>query len=347
MPPPRQGPARLWPVVLAAAILAACSGGSTDAPFVNTGTAAPTPPPTVPSLAPATASSSTPLAAGSSAALTVAIPPAAGISGSIVLPAASIPANTTLTVVSTTTAPAGVATLSSVLRAPRATGSTTIEPLFYQGLSFTQTVTFPAFPALSIALPAGYNPALGTFGLAFYDGAAWSYPLGAPGVANGQRIEFASAPGPVTYLANRGYYFALYYQQSPSSPTPTPTASPAPTATPVPTASPVPTATPSPGPLMAAPSVLQFVGTGADLTKTVTLSSAFYSGTFSASGCVSTPVAPNPVASVGPMTPNGTFTVTPANVGACTIDITDAAQRHSTVTVTVSTSSLTVNSRKH
>jgi CO dehydrogenase/acetyl-CoA synthase alpha subunit len=44
---------------------------------------------------------------------------------------------------------------------------------------------------------------------------------------------------------------------------------------------------------------------------------------------------------------NGTFSVTPVAPGACTIDVADANARHTAVSVTVATSSLTVNSRKH
>jgi hypothetical protein len=99
--------------------------------------------------------------------------------------------------------------------------------------------------------------------------------------------------------------------------------------------------------LTVSPSVLSFLGTGSDLTKTVTVSSTFYAGTFNAAACVSNPAVANPVATVGPVGADGTFTVTPQNPGACTIDVTDAAQRHAQVSVTVATSSLTVNSRKH
>lgn len=281
------------------------------------------------------------------------------------LPATTLPANDSLTITTTTTIPSGVAPLTAG-RSVRSTSSG-LEVLYYQGLQFTQTTTFPAFPAFVISLPSGYDPSMGVFGLAFYDGNGWTYPLGSAGVPNGQTLSFSAASGPVTYQANRSYYFALYYSPTPPAPTPSPTPTPAPTATPVPTATPAPTTTPvptatpaptatptptptptpvpTPGPLTASPNVLSFLGTGASLAQTVTVSSTFYTGAFSASAC--TNAQSTTVATVGPVGTNGTFSVTPQAVGACTIDVSDAANRHTSVSVTVATSSLNVQSRKH
>jgi hypothetical protein len=340
---------RLWvgPIFLACAALAACNGGSSTPPPFSTGTATPTAPPAVPTLAPAAAATSVPLASGSAPAQPIAIPPAAGLSGSFTLPAATLPANTTLAVTTTTTIPAGVTPLSAGRRV-RSTSSG-LEVLYYQGLQFNQSVTFPAFPAFSIALPSGYNTSQGVFELAFYDGNGWTYPLGSAGVPNGQTLTFSSASGPVTYQADRAYYFALYYAPTPPAPTPTPTATPVPTASPTPTPGPTstPTPTPTPGPLSAAPSALAFNGTGSDLAQTVTISESFATGPFTASACVSTPAAANPVASVSAVAANGTFTVTPTAPGACTITVTDANQQQTHVAVTVATSSLTIKSRNH
>ncbi|GEM_PF-2752971 len=376
---PRAGRLLVGPVFLALTALAACNGGSSSAPAFPTGTAAPTAPAAVPTLAPASAASSVPLAAGAATAQPVTIPPADGLSGAFTLPAATIPAGETLNVTTTTTIPTGVPALSEGRRVLAT--STGLQVLYYQGVQFTQTVTFPAFPAFTIALPSGYNTALGVFNLAFYDGNGWSFPLGAAGTPNGQSLSFASAPGPVTYQANQRYYFALYYAPSPPAPTPTPTASPtasptvAPTATPspsptavpsssptaVPTATPTPTATPSPtptptptptpsptptpGPLTATPSVLSFLGIGANLAQTVTVSSSFYTGGFTTTAC--TNAAATTVATVSAVGSNGTFTVTPVAVGACAITVSDAANRQTQVSVTVATSSITVKSRKH
>jgi hypothetical protein len=306
-------------------------------------------------LAPASAATTVPLPAGSTAPQTVAIPPAAGLSGSLVLPAATLPAGTTLTVQTTTTAPSGLAPLSAARRTLAASG---LQVLYYQGIAFTQSVTFSAFPAFSISLPAGYDPSKGVFELAFYDGHGWTYPLGAPGTASGQQLSFAAAAGPVTYAANQIYYFALYYAATQPAPTPTPTATPAPTDSPVPTATPttsptasptatpVPTPTPTPGPVTAAPSVLSFVGTGPELAKTVTVSSQFYSGTFTASACTNAdPNSTAVIATVGAVAANNTFTVTPVTAGACSIVVSDAGQRQTTVSVTVATSSLTVQGK--
>lgn len=305
----------------------------------------------MPTLAPASAASSVPLAAGPASAQPVAIPPAGGVSGSLMLPAATIPAGTSLNVSTSTTLPAGL----TALNAGRRVQSAGFEVLYYQGLQFTQTVTFSGYPAFTINLPAGYDPSRGFFYLAFFDGSGWTYPLGAAAVPNGQVLNFAAAAGPVTYNANQFYYFALYYAPTPPSPTPTPTSSPSPaptataTASPVPSFSPsptpVPTATPTPGPLTATPNTLSFLGTGSDLTQTVTASSSFYTGGFTASPCVNNGGSAT-IATVSAVAANGTFTVTPVAAGACTITVTDSAARTTTVAVTVATSSLTIQ-RKH
>lgn len=355
----RPGPLLLGPVILALSALAACGGGagSSTPPFTS-GTATVTPPPSVPTLAPATAATTVPLSSATAQPQTVAIPPAAGLSGSITLPAATIPPGTSVDVTTTTTAPAGVAPLAFG-RSPqsmRAAQSSGLEVLYYQGLRFTQTLTFPGYPAFTIGLPAGYDPSKGVFELAFYDGLGWTYPIGGPGTASGQQISFPSAPGPVTYQANRTYYFALYYAPAPPAPTPTPTASPSPTPTPTPSPSPTasptsspspsptPSPTPTPGPLTASPSSLHFDGTGADLTQTVTVSSTYFSGSFAASACTS--AQGTTVATVGAVDANGNFTVTPAAAGACTITVSDSSNRQTTVSVTVATSSLNVQGKK-
>ena len=354
---PRPGPVIPGLILVALSALAACSG-SPSTVSLYTGQAAPTPPPSVPTLAPATAATTVPLAA--STPQPISIPPAAGLSGTLTLPAATIPPGTTLNVQTTTVAPTGVPALAHG-RSVLATGSSGLEVLYYQGLAFSQTVTFPGFPAFTIALPSGYDPSVGSYGIAFYDGTGWHYPVGAPGTPSGQQITFTSAPGPVTYQANQVYFFALYYAPSPPSPTPTPTAAPtaSPTASPspspsvsasptiAPTATPTPTPTPTPGPVTASPSSLSFLGTGANLAQTVTVSSTFYTGSFTASTCDgSSPGGPT-VASVSAVAADGTFTVTPDAPGACTITVTDATGRTATVGVTVATSNLTVQSRKH
>lgn len=318
----------------------------------------------MPTLAPAsvqTTVSIAPAANATPAPVSVSIPSADGLSGSIVLPAAVIPANTTLQVTTATTLPSGVAALSAGRRIASVSGATV---LYYQGLRFSEDVTFPSYPALTIVLPSLYNTSLGSYQLAFWNGSAWSQPFGAPGTPSGAQVAFAGVSGPVTFAANTTYVFALYYQQNAPAPAPsvTPSASPSPTATPTtapsatpttaptampttaPTATPVPTPSPVPtvGPLSVNPPTLTFNGTGSDLTATVTASSANYTGAYSASTCVS---GTTTVATVSGFT-NSAFTVTPAAVGSCTIDVSDDLSRHASVTVTVTTSSVTVQSRK-
>lgn len=370
--------------LVALTALAACAGGSTNPPQLNTGSLT-TPPPTVPTLAPATATTSVPLASAATPQ-PVTIPPAAGLSGTVTLPAATIPPGTSLDIETTTVAPSGVAALNvgRFVQAARTVASGSgLEVLYYQGVRFSQTVTFPAYPAFSIALPSGYDATLGSYGLAFYDGSGWHYPLGSPGVAaSSSQITFASASGPVTYQANQFYFFALYYAPAPPSPTPSPTPtatpspSPQPTATPTataqptatptatptstPTATPTPTPVPTAGPLSASPSSLQFLGTGTDLAQTLTISSSFYSGGFTtdpnctdSGGNVIATVATAATASGARKTTlavpdnNGRFSVTPVAAGQCTITVTDAGGRTIAVPVSVATSTLTVQSRKH
>ncbi len=268
-------------------------------------------------------------------------------------PAATIPAGDTLTVTTTTTLPAGLPALSAGRRV-RSTSSG-LEVLYYQGVQFTQTVTFPAFPAFTIALPAGYNTSEGVFELAFYDGNGWTYPLGAAGVPNGQTLSFSGAPGPVTYQANRPYYFALYYAPTPPSPTPTPTATPVADTRADRDArarrrprlrSPTPTPTPTPGPLDRSTE-------RAELPRHRRVARADRHGQQLVLHRHRSARRPAPTRSRRPSRPSARSARTARSAsrrkppGACTIDVSDATNRHTAVSVTVATSSLTVKSRKH
>ncbi|HEY6237319.1 MAG TPA: hypothetical protein VIW69_19615, partial [Candidatus Elarobacter sp.] len=110
---PRTGRLLVGPVFLALTALAACNGGASNAPPFSTGTAFPTPPASVPALAPASAATTVPLPSGSASAQPVAIPPAAGLSGTLTLPAATLPVGESLDIVTTTTIPSGVTPLSA------------------------------------------------------------------------------------------------------------------------------------------------------------------------------------------------------------------------------------------
>ena len=361
----RSRPALLYAGLFTACLgaLAACSGGSsvTPAPAVIE----PTPPATVPTLAPAVASSTMPLPAGTPAAVSVAIPAAAGISGAIALPAASIPPNESLSVTTSTTAITGVPALDARRHAMDRSANSVV--LYFQGVMFSQAVTFPSYPALTLALPTQYNASAGSYRLAFYNGSTWTAPFGSAGTPlSSSQLQFTAVSGPVTFAANTLYVFALYYEPTPATPapnptataTPTPSPSPSPTASPtpspspaatatptssptaMPTATPTPSPTPTPAPAAVDHSSLTFNGTGSSLSQTVTITAGTAPFTVDASACNGS----TPVASASTVT-NNQFTVTPQNAGTCSITVTDARSTTASVAVTVTTSSLSVSNK--
>lgn len=376
---PHSGLRLFGPALLVIGVaFAACSSSSTSIPVRAPATA----PSAVPTLAPASASTTTSLAAsgGAPAPQSVSIPQVDGLSGSVTLPAATIPAGTTLQATTSTVAPSGIAALGAARHTLDVSSGTTV--LAYEGLAFSNTLTFPSSPALTFVLPSTYQPSLGTYLVAFWNGSSWTAPYGTAGTVSGQQVSFASVPASVTYTARQFYFFALYYQPTPPSPAPvpsatatataspspapsatatatasasptasaTPTASASPVASASPTATPSPTPTPTVGPLSVGPASLAFTGTGSDLTANVQVSSAYYTGNFYASACV-TPspspapsASPSPVATVGAVA-SGVFTVTPQSVGTCTIDVSDDLNRHVSLPVSVATTSLTIQGK--
>lgn len=87
---------------------------------------------------------------------------------------------------------------------------------------------------------------------------------------------------------------------------------------------------PTPGPPVAAPVALTFLGTGSALAQSVTLSETFYAGTFAASSTNCTGIA-----TVSSGASSGAFKVTPVAAGACTFTFTDAQQRTIALPVSV------------
>ncbi len=142
-----------------------------------------------------------------------------------------------------------------------------------------------------------------------------------------------SATFTITAVANGSAIIAVVDNQGHSSPftvVVTGIPNPAPSATPsaIPTASPTPLPSPgaSPGPLTVSPVSLTFNGTAQVQTVTVTDPGTT---SFTVSGC-------SGVATLGAPA-NGTFTVTSAGAGACTITVSDAFSHQATLAVSVTT----------
>jgi hypothetical protein len=184
-----------------------------------------------------------------SAASSYAIPSLAGFGGSVAMPAATVPAATTLSLTSALKAPAGGPAFPTAAR-PKDAG--TLNVYFYTTIQLSATITFQSLPGFSLTLPATINPAGQQF---FYavststpnSGAVQSFSTQGPATVAGQTVTFTPTNTPLTLLAGTSYIVAFYATSATAAtPTPTPTATPTapPTATPTPT--PTPTSTPTP-----------------------------------------------------------------------------------------------------
>ncbi len=98
-------------------------------------------------------------------------------------------------------------------------------------------------------------------------------------------------------------------------------------ATPAPSPSTTPTPTPGLSPIVAAPISFAFLGTGAGLAQTLTLSEAGYAGPFSLkAGCAAVAATQSTLA---------TFSIAPADAGSCSLTFGDANNQTILVPVTV------------
>jgi hypothetical protein len=202
--------------ILVALGLSACGGGGGTTP---SGPGAPQQP-----SQPATATSTHTYTLGT-AASSYAIPPLAGFSGSVAMPAATVPAGTNLQLTSALTPPAGVPVVPTAVRRPKDAG--TLNVYFYTTIQLSATITFQSLPGFSLTLPDTINPAGQQF---FYavststpnSGAVQSFGTQGPATVTGQTVTFAPSNTPLTLLAGTPYIVAFYATSTTATPTPPP-----------------------------------------------------------------------------------------------------------------------------
>jgi hypothetical protein len=115
----------------------------------------------------------------------------------------------------------------------------------------------------------------------------------------------------LTFFDANGQSINVPVTVSATAPTPAPSTSPTAGPTAMPTSGPTtaPTSSPSPSPIVANPVSFAFLGTGAGLSQTLTLSEAGYTGTFAlTTGCAQIAVTPST---------GTTFALVPASAGSC------------------------------
>jgi hypothetical protein len=223
--------------ILLALGLSACGGGGGTAPSAPGAPQQPSQPGT------ATASHTYTLGG---AASSYAIPSLAGFGGSVAMPAATVPAATTLSLTSALKAPAGAPAFPTAAR-PKDAG--TLNVYFYTTIQLSATITFQSLPGFSLTLPDTINPAGQQF---FYavststpnSGAVQSFGTQGPATVAGQTVTFTPTNTPLTLLAGTSYIVA-FYATSAVAATATPTATPTVLLTATPTPTPTPTATPT------------------------------------------------------------------------------------------------------
>jgi hypothetical protein len=217
---------RLIAAACIGAALAACGGGTTNTTPVSIPTATPSAAASSSTFSPSANAQSLPVANGATASVT--LPVAAGTSG-------------TVTVTASATAPAGFAQISAFRRSAQAV---TRNALAYYAFVPSVDIVLTGFPTFTIAFPANIVPVGSTIHEGFLDGSTsqpvWSYDI-AVGASGATFSATASAP---KLLAGKSYIF-VFYLESGSNATPTP--SPAPTSSPsaMPTATATPTAAPT------------------------------------------------------------------------------------------------------
>ncbi|HEY0381836.1 MAG TPA: hypothetical protein VGC72_06530 [Candidatus Elarobacter sp.] len=232
-------------LICSAAVTACSGGGATSVPAL--GTATPTPAPT------ATASPNPATLAVTSSPATSAVPPVNGATGTVAFGAVNPPAGATIAVTVSTTPPAGVTALQSLVRRTKTITRTT---LGYVTWTPSVTITLSAFPQYTMTFPAALVPAGTTLHEAFLDGATAQpiYQLDiAFGPNGGTLTSTVSAP---TLQAGKPYIFVFYIETDSNATAP-------PTGTPVPTAPPTvaPTSSPS-GAFLGSPVTITKVDTG-------------------------------------------------------------------------------------
>jgi uncharacterized repeat protein (TIGR03803 family) len=160
-----------------------------------------------------------------SAAGSYDLPPLRRFSGSLALPAATVPVNTRLELTSSLQAPTDAPILQEAERCPQDTG--TLNVYFYTTIRLSSTVTFPALPGFTVTLPATVNPT----GLQFFYAISNPRPTNAaeeqcrtegPATVSKQIVTFAPSTTSLTLHAGQPYTIA-FYAISAIAATPTPT----------------------------------------------------------------------------------------------------------------------------
>jgi phospholipase C len=187
------------PALFGALLLTACGGGGTTPPS----SVAPNPVPTA-----SGASETVPL---SGASVPERLPQAGGIGGTVTLSAVAPPADATLRIESSTTAPADAGRMTSdALRRGR---SGTVTILFFLVFTPSTTIALTGLPAFSISLPASINTANRQFFYAISDPLAppaASFSTDGPATVSGQELSFPAFSTALTLRAGKRYVFAFY-----------------------------------------------------------------------------------------------------------------------------------------
>lgn len=331
---------------------------TTSAKPTSTPTSTPVPIPTSSPysvVAVATVPPPTPVPPGqTSAPIPVALPTAAGVSGTMNIPSSgsAISPGTAVALQLQNSSPNGVPTLSLTSRHTsliHTMATTPITVIAYLGILFSQDVVLSQAPAFQFALPSSDLPPGTAYYLALYNpnqpSLGWQLGFEGPGTISGFNVTFTSSSASLYFQGWTWYYLGLYAAPiSAATPTPAPSVAPttAPTADPtsvptmMPTAAPTPTpgATPTPAEdFKLIPAQMSFNGTG--LTQTFSAVDLSYSGTFTA-----TSADPH----VATVTASGsTFTVTSVGAGTTSITVTESNGKTATCTITVTTTTIPIS----
>lgn len=337
--------------VVALAIVACTPGTVINAPASSgSSTQAATAPP-IPSSAPFTTTTSSPLptvtappAGQTPQPVQVAVPSSQGYSGTFALPISgvnSIAANTTVIVTLSNQTPAGAPTTLARRRAtapraaPMAAAPSSLVPLLFLQMWFSGGISLANQPTITFAVPSADIVAGASYWIAMYDSTrpdlGWQLGFEGPGTVTGTSIAFVGGGGSFNFVPFSSYYFALYAQSTAAA---TPTPAPTPTPTPVPTATPSPGATPTPIPspqfgVMPGSIGLYAIGATATISATGTAPYFAFPNNYN-------------VATVSPANGNSPFTVTAVAAGTAQITIVDSTGLQAIVPVTVTTTTIPV-----
>lgn len=191
--------------VVLAALLAACSSGTTQ--YVNIPaplpSSSPSPTPTATPTPTFTQSTNSSVTAGTA----VALPSAYGYSGSMTIPSAgsTVPSSSTMSLILTNIQPSSIATLSV-----HQSAQTQSSALLFMGVTPNNAIVAGPNTALTFTLPAAAAASGTQFYLACYDSNArtWSQCAGPSALSSTNAIAFSFTNG-FSLSANTQYWFGL------------------------------------------------------------------------------------------------------------------------------------------